>query len=102
MVHINFDEINRSALACLPVILSRILPDGRAISGEWVSRNPTRADRHAGSFKVSLVNGRWSDFATGDRGGDVVSVVAYVEGVSQGEAAKLLAAMLGIKGGVHE
>ena len=102
MVQINFDEINRSALACLPVILSRILPDGRAIAGEWVALNPTRADRHAGSFKVSLVNGRWSDFATGDRGGDVVSVVAYVEGVSQGEAAKLLAAMLGIKGGVHE
>ena len=95
---IDFNKINVAGMACLPAILSRILPDGKAVAGEWVARNPTRNDRRAGSFKVSLINGRWSDFATGDKGGDIVSLVAYVERVSQGEAAKMLAAMLGMKG----
>lgn len=97
----DFDKINRTALACLPAVLSRILPDGKAISGEWVALNPTRADRRAGSFKVNLVNARWADFATDDKGGDPISLVAYLEGASQGEAAKLLASMLGIDGGSH-
>ena len=44
-------------------------------------------------------NGGWCDFATGDKGGDPVSLVAYLAGVSQGEAARLLAQMLGIETG---
>jgi hypothetical protein len=42
-----------------------------------------------------LRTGRWADFATGDSGGDPVSLVAYLENVSQGEAARMLARMLG-------
>jgi hypothetical protein len=61
-----------------------------------------RADRHAGSFKVNLRTGRWADFATGDRGGDPVSLVAYLEGVTQGEAARLVSVMLGLGGRAHE
>ncbi len=100
---ISFASINRAALLALPAILRRILPDGKAIAGEYVAKNPTRADRRAGSFKISLRSGRWADFATGDTGGDVVSLIAYVENKSQSDAARLLAAMLGLKfGGVHE
>lgn len=100
---IDFAEINRVALPALPAILRRILPDGKAIGGEYVAKNPTRADRRAGSFKINMHSGRWSDFATGDTGGDVVSLVAYLENRSQGEAAELLAVMLGLKsGGAHE
>jgi hypothetical protein len=54
------------------------------------------ADRNLGSFKVNRFNGKWCDFATGDKGGDPVSLVAYVEGVSQLEAARLLTRMLGL------
>ena len=50
-----------------------------------------------GSFKVNRYNGRWADFATGDKGGDPISLVAYLGNVSQGEAARLLARMLGIE-----
>ena len=42
--------------------------------------NPTRPDRRAGSFKVNLRTGRWADFATGDKGGDAVSLAAYLSG----------------------
>lgn len=95
----DFTKINRAALPALPAILRRILPDGKAISGEYVAKNPTRADRRAGSFKINMRSGKWSDFATGDAGGDVVSLIAYVENKSQGDAARLLASMLGLKSG---
>jgi putative DNA primase/helicase len=41
--------------------------------------------------------GCWADFSTGDKGGDVVSLIAFIEGTSQREAATALARMLGIE-----
>ncbi len=93
---IDFAEINRAALAAFPAVLARILPGGKSVGAEIVALNPRRADRHLGSFKVNRYNGRWADFATGDKGGDPISLVAYLAGVSQGDAARLLAQMLGI------
>jgi hypothetical protein len=97
---LDFDAINRAALPALPAILTRLVPGGKIIGDEYVARNPTRADRHVGSFKINVKSGRWADFATGDKGGDIVSLVAYLEGVNQGKAARLLACMLGM-GGDH-
>lgn len=99
---VDFAIINRTALAALPAVLSRLLPGGKTIAAEYVTRNPTRSDRKAGSFKVNLRRGKWADFATGDAGGDVVSLVAYLEGVSQLEAARLLSGMLGMGGRGNE
>jgi hypothetical protein len=96
---IDFAEINRAALAALPAVLARILPGGKRIGSELVSLNPRRADRNLGSFKVNRYNGRWADFATGDKGGDPVSLVAYIADASQVEAARLLARMLGLEAG---
>ncbi len=94
---IDFDAINEAALGALPAILCRWLPHGRVIAGEFTARNPKRADRHSGSFKISLRTGRWADFATGDKGGDPVSLAAYLFDLSQADAARRLAAMLGMK-----
>ncbi len=94
---IDFARINAAALAALPALLRRWLPDGRQMAGEWVARNPRRADRQPGSFKINTRTGRWSDFATGDKGGDVVSFAAYLSGLSQAEAARELAGALGIE-----
>ncbi|MGB6769849.1 MAG: hypothetical protein WBE50_17515 [Methyloceanibacter sp.] len=79
------------------MIFAERLPDGVRRGHEWIARNPTRADRHAGSFKVNLKNGRWADFATGDKGGDVIALVAYVFGIGQAEAARTLAFTLGCR-----
>jgi hypothetical protein len=94
---LNFDAINRSALQALPVLLDRWLPDGRKQGREYVARNPTRNDRRAGSFSINTVTGSWADFAD-DRakGGDVVSLYAYLRNIGQGEAARELAAILRI------
>jgi hypothetical protein len=95
----DFDRIASAALSILPVILARWLPDGRQVGQEWVSRNPRRNDRHTGSFKINVRTGRWADFATGDRGGDAISLAAYLFGLSQIEAARRVASMLGIPTG---
>jgi uncharacterized protein (DUF927 family) len=62
-----------------------------------VTLNPTRSDSKPGSFSINLNTGAWADFATGDKGGDLVALVAYIEGKKQGEAATLLADFLGLK-----
>jgi hypothetical protein len=93
---IDFEAVNRAALAVLPAVLARLIPGGKIVVREYAALNPTRADRHVGSFKVNLRSGRWADFAAGDKGGDPVSLVAYVEGVSQVEAARRLARMLSL------
>jgi hypothetical protein len=93
---IDFSEINRAALARLPNLLAQWLPDGRTEGREWVALNPTRADRRPGSFRINIATGRWSDFATGDKGGDVISLAAYLAGVGQKEAARRLQQSLGV------
>jgi hypothetical protein len=95
--HIDFAHINRAALAILPHLLARWLPGGQRRGREYVVRNPRRSDRRPGSFSINLTTGRWADFATGDRGGDVISLTAYLHDVSQVEAARRLAAMLGVR-----
>jgi hypothetical protein len=58
---IDFETINRAALAALPAVLARIVPGGKRVGREHVVLNPTRADRHLGSFKINLHSGRWRD-----------------------------------------
>jgi hypothetical protein len=77
-------------------LLARWLPEGRREGHEWVALNPTRADRHAGSFSVNMITGRWADFATGDAGGDVISLAAFLFNLNQAQAARRLADMLGV------
>lgn len=93
---IAFRRIAETAAASSESIVRRWLPDGRREGGEWVARNPKRADAHRGSFKVNLRSGLWSDFATGDRGRDLVALGAYLFDLPQDEAARRVADMLGI------
>jgi len=60
-----------------------------------------RDDRRRGSFKVNVATGKWGDFATGERGGDLVSLAAYLFKLSQAEAALKVADMIGIESYEH-
>jgi hypothetical protein len=93
---IAFRRIAEAALARADAVARRWLPDGRRDGAEFVSRNPTRADRKRGSFKLNLRTGKWGDFATGDRGGDLVSLAAYLFKLSQADAALRVAEMIGV------
>jgi hypothetical protein len=78
------------------VLVRRWAPDGGYEGAEWIALNPRRVDHRKGSFKINLTTGRWSDFATGDAGGDLVSLAAYLFDLKQGEAALKIAQALGI------
>lgn len=88
--HILFVVTNDACLRNWPALVQTWLPQGRRAGEEWVALNPTRADTRPGSFKVNLRLGKWADFATGDRGGDPVSLYAYLNRLSQLEAAREL------------
>jgi hypothetical protein len=77
-----------AALGHADALVRRWLPDGRREGAEWVALNPSRADNRKGSFKVNIRTGRWSDFATGDAGGDLISLAAYLFRLDQAEAAR--------------
>ncbi len=94
---IAFGRIADAALDRADAIVRRWLPDGRYEGTEWVARNPARTDRRLGSFKVNRTTGKWGDFATGDRGGDLVSLAAYLFKLSQAEAALKVADMVGVE-----
>jgi hypothetical protein len=92
---IDFRYIAERALRQADTLVPSWLPDGRRHGNEWVALNPRRADRRPGSFSINLVTGRWADFATGDRGGDLISLRAFLDGSTQFDAAKALLAELG-------
>jgi putative DNA primase/helicase len=89
-------EVARAALPHLPELCRRWLPGGRIIGGEWTCGS--LAGEPGKSCKVNLRTGKWADFATGEKGGDAVSLAAAVHRLTQAEAAERLAQMLGMGG----
>ena len=71
-------------------IVKTLLPHGVRRGNEWVSLNPTRPDKTTGSFSVNIVTGKWADFATDERGYNVISLYAYLKGTNYRNAAKEL------------
>jgi hypothetical protein len=95
---VDFAVVRAAALAHLPELLARWLPDGELSGREYTARNPRRVDRRAGSMRVNVDTGRWADFAVdGARGGDPIALAAYLAGCSQLEAARRLADALGLR-----
>lgn len=93
----SFQTIAQAALQSIDAVLNHYLPGGQREGQEYLVCNPTRADNKAGSFSINLSSGQWADFATGDKGGDVISLVAYLNGGNQSKARQELAAFLGIE-----
>ncbi len=99
----DFKTIAARALDSIEAVCAHWLPAGKKAGPEWEI-----GDRHGAagkSLKVHLTGtkaGQWADFAAGDKGGDAVSLVAYVDGCPQGEAARKLADFLGIPTGEEE
>ena len=96
---INFELVREFALDCLDSILEHWLPDGERRGRQYVPYNPLRDDAELGSFQINTENGIWMDFATEDKGGDPISLVAYLErDISQTAAAvKILDLIAGLK-----
>jgi hypothetical protein len=85
--YIDYRELNRAIVPSYGYLLGIWLPGGRVQGSEYIARNPRRRDKSAGSFKVNMRTGKWCDFATGDGGGDMISLYAYLTCQSQHRAA---------------
>jgi hypothetical protein len=96
---VDFAAVNRAALGRLDDLLRRWLPGGRIEGSKYVVKNPKRRDQRPGSFKVNMRTGRWADWASGDKGGDPISLGAFLFDLRQVEAAQRLAEMLGLADG---
>ena len=93
--HLNFKRISLHALQCSRSLVPTLLPGGVQKGREWIALNPRRPDQSLGSFKINLETGKWADFSTGDAGGDLISLVAFLDGCSQVAAAKKIILMIG-------
>ena len=89
-------EVASAALNSIDNVLSHYCAGGKREGHEYVALNPNRTDSKTGSFKINLTTGAWADFAIDVSGGDLVALLAYLEGLSQFEGAKRLGAFLGI------
>ena len=96
MPPIDFYATNAAALSNARSLLQELIPGGKFRSLEYVVRNPRRDDKTLGSFKINYGSGVWKDFETGDGGGDLISLVAYLRGGDQATAARELADILGV------
>lgn len=93
-MRIDFEALNQAALARCPGLLETLLPGGKVAGQNYECANLNGG--HGQSLKVGLNNGKWSDFATADAGGgDLISLMAAIENIRQGEAAVCLAEMIG-------
>ncbi|MDZ4211648.1 MAG: hypothetical protein U1C59_08040, partial [Methylotenera sp.] len=89
-------QVAVAALSSIDSVLGNWCAGGKREGHEYVALNPNRADSTSGSFKINLNTGAWADFAIDKSGGDLVALVAYLEGLTQFEGAKRLGAFLGI------
>jgi putative DNA primase/helicase len=93
---IDFDAINRAALAACPDLLQQWFPAGRVHGREFHIGN-LRGDRGE-SLRINLDTGLWADFAAGHdaKGRDLVALRAKMLGIPQPEAAREVAEELGM------
>ena len=100
---VDFKAVNQAALDRWHDVLARLFPRGEAHDNEMlVGSLHGEAGR---SLKIRLRGDRkgvWCDFATGEKGGDPVSLVAAANGVSQIEGARRLAILLGLDNVRHD
>jgi putative DNA primase/helicase len=95
---INFKEINERTIPHIEAILSQLKIETRLTGKELQFINPLRNDSDFGSASINVESGMWADFAEADdqkaKGGDLISLVAYLTGTSQSLAAEKLQSFL--------
>ncbi len=96
MPKIDFKEIASVALSRAESLVTSWIPGGRREGHEYKVLNPKRSDSKVGSFSINLRTGAWGDFATPDKGGDLIALYAFLHDLKQLAAAKEVAKELGI------
>jgi hypothetical protein len=96
----DLQDIKTLLQAQIAALCKHLIPDGHRSGNYFMAKNPTRHDKHSGSFWVKIaggVAGAWRDEATGDKG-DVIGLIAYIHGTDVKEALKWARGWLGLAG----
>jgi len=91
--HVDFEGLARAALSQAQDLLPRWFPDGKFMGREFLIGDLSGTPGE--SLSINTQTGRWADFATDDRGGDLVSLFAAMHRIGQGDAARQLGGILG-------
>jgi hypothetical protein len=71
-------EIKSTLQADTLGFLRQWLPEGKLEGHEYQALNPNRSDTRLGSFSINVHSGAWADFADDAKGGDLISLYAYL------------------------
>lgn len=93
---VDFKLIAARALASVDSLLNTWLPGGKREGHEYKALNPVRSDRKVGSFSINTKTGAWADFADDAKGGDLISLYAYLHSLEPLAAAIEVAGQVGV------
>jgi putative DNA primase/helicase len=85
---IDIKQIAERLISSQETILTQICPGGTISGREYTAGSITGGPGK--SFSFNLQTGKWADFATGEKGGDIISLYAQVNRINNAEAAKIL------------
>ncbi|MEQ1888085.1 MAG: VapE domain-containing protein, partial [Alphaproteobacteria bacterium] len=83
---INFSDLKERLLSQARILLPQWLSGGVWRGSEFKAGN-LRGDRGE-SLSVNSLTGAWADFATGEKGGDLIALYAAIKELKQSEAAR--------------
>jgi putative DNA primase/helicase len=92
---IRFADLAKALLDQAATLLPQWLPDGTQRGHEYVCAGLSGG--RGTSCSVNVNTGQWADFATGEQGGDLLSLYAAIEGLTMGKAALQVARELGLE-----
>jgi hypothetical protein len=81
---LDFSALAQRLLISAETLVPQWLAGGRRRGHEWVCGD--LAGGEGDSCGVNLLSGRWADFATSERGGDLISLYAAIHEITMGEA----------------
>jgi hypothetical protein len=81
---LDFSALAQRLLISAETLVPQWLAGGRRRGHEWVTGD--LAGGEGDSCSVNLLSGRWADFATSERGGDLISLYAAIHEITMGEA----------------
>lgn len=87
---INFEQAANRLLPHAETILSIHCPGGKRRGHEYVASSITGGE--GTSFSLNLTTGRWADFATGEKGKDIISYYAHLKSINNAQALDELSA----------
>lgn len=92
----DFEKIGTIACQRFDTVLNHWLPAGRYEGDTYLARNLKEPAGKHWSISINTDTGQWCDHAAGERGVNLISLIAHLDGLTIGKAAKALALYLSI------